>query len=198
MDRVGRVILYDAARCPFCARVRIVLAEKGIEYEAVPVDLDDRPAWIYDKNATGKVPVLEEDGLVLPESAVINEYLEEAHPDPPLLPRDPADRALARVWVDRFDQRLGDVYYAVRRHEVRREDLEAKLREIDRALEHQPFLTGSGYGLADVAYVPWIFRSHAMLGVDIDRFAALSAWLERLAERPAIAAEVDIVAALAG
>ena len=49
--------LYDAARCPYCARVRIVLAEKGVEYEAIEIDLTDRPAWIYEKNATGRVPV---------------------------------------------------------------------------------------------------------------------------------------------
>ena len=56
------ITLYDAARCPYCARVRIVLAEKDIEYETVAIDLADRPAWLYEKNPIGKVPVLEEDG----------------------------------------------------------------------------------------------------------------------------------------
>ena len=66
--------LYTADRCPYAARVRIVLAEKGIAYEAVEIDLDDRPAWMYEKNETGRVPVYEEDeGLVLPESEVIME-----------------------------------------------------------------------------------------------------------------------------
>jgi glutathione S-transferase len=86
------ITLYDADRCPYCARVRIVLAEKRVEYETVVVDLDDRPAWIYEKNVTGRVPVLEEEAFVLPESAVINEYLNERYPDPPLLPEDPAER----------------------------------------------------------------------------------------------------------
>ena len=85
--------LYDADRCPYCARVRIVLAEKGLEHETVVVDLDDRPAWIYEKNPLGKVPVLEEDAFVLPESVVINEYLEERYPEPALWPADPAERA---------------------------------------------------------------------------------------------------------
>jgi len=80
------ITLYDADRCPYCARVRIVLAEKGLEYETVVIDLDDRPAWIYEKNPTGRVPVLEEDTFVLAESAVIDEYLDERYPDPPLLP----------------------------------------------------------------------------------------------------------------
>ena len=61
------MILYDAARCPYCARARIVLAEKGLGYETVEIDLSDRPAWIYAKNPSGTVPVLEEDGgFVLP------------------------------------------------------------------------------------------------------------------------------------
>ena len=85
--------LYDAARCPYCARARIVLAEKGVEYETIEIDLSDRPAWIYEKNSTGRVPVLEEDGWLLPESAVIMEYLEERYPEPPLLAADPGDRA---------------------------------------------------------------------------------------------------------
>src|SRR5262249_33889320 len=72
-DGARAVKLYDAARCPFCARVRIALAEKGFDYETVEIDLGNRPDWIYELNPTGKVPVLD-DGFVLPESAVIMEY----------------------------------------------------------------------------------------------------------------------------
>ncbi len=88
------ITLYDADRCPYCARVRIALAEKGVPYEVVEVDLSDRPAWLYEKNPVGKVPVLEEDDVCVPESAVIMELLEERYPEPPLLPADPLDRAL--------------------------------------------------------------------------------------------------------
>ena len=62
-DRRVMLTLYDAARCPYCARVRIVLAEKDVEYETIEIDLVDRPPWIYEKNSTGRVPVLEEDAL---------------------------------------------------------------------------------------------------------------------------------------
>jgi glutathione S-transferase len=78
----GVITLYDAERCPYCARVRIALAEKGIEHEVVAIDLSDRPAWLYEKNPLGKVPVIEEDTFVLPESAVIMEYLDERYPEP--------------------------------------------------------------------------------------------------------------------
>lgn len=189
--------LYDAERCPYAARARIVLAEKGIPYETVAIDLDDRPAWLYAKNPAGKVPVLEEDGgFVLPESAVIMEYLEERYPEPPLLPADAAERALARLRIERFDD-FGSPYYAVRRgDDDARGRLDSALVALDSALEAQPFLTGSAYGLADIAYVPWILRGQASFGLDVEPYPALADWLERLLERPALAAERSVVAAL--
>src|SRR5207237_4252373 len=93
---------------------RIVLNEKGVEYETVEIDLDDRPAWIYEKNPLGRVPVLEEDAFVLPESAVIDEYLEERYPEPALWPADAAERAFGRLLVFRFHQ-LWKPPYALRR-----------------------------------------------------------------------------------
>ncbi len=189
--------LYDAARCPYCARARIALAEKGVAYESVVIDLDDRPAWMYDKNPSGKVPVLEEGNFLLPESAVIMEYLEERWPDPALLPADREARAHARVWIDRFDARLGDVYYAVRRRDRPPEDLEAKLDALDAALLERPYLSGPDYGLADIAYLPWVLRTEPVLGIGLERFPALRSWVERLSGRPAIVPELDIVQALA-
>ena len=191
------ITLYDADRCPYCARVRIVLAEKSVLYETVAIDLSDRPAWLYEKNPLGKVPVLEEGAFCLPESAVIMEYLEERYPEPALLPADPAERAAARLAVWRFEADLGDDYYAARRgEEGGSERLAARLHRLDALLEGQPFLGGAAYSLADPAYVPWLARAEANLGVDLARFVSLSAWLERLAERPAVAAELELVAAL--
>ena len=190
------ITLYDADRCPYCARVRIALAEKGIEYETVEVDLDDRPAWIYEKNPLGRVPVVEEDTFVLPESAVINEYLEERYPEPALWPADPAERAFGRLLVFRFDQ-LSKPYYALRRDEEgARERFDAELAKLNAALDARPYLSGREFGLADIAYVPWILRARDRLDVDLHPHAALGDWLERLAARPSIAAEVDVVAAL--
>lgn len=190
------ITLYDADRCPYCARVRIALAEKGVEYETVVIDLDDRPSWIYEKNPLGRVPVLEEDAFVLPESAVIDEYLEERYPEPPLWPADAAERALGRLLVFRFDQ-LSKPYYAVRRDDDgARERLDAELAKLNAILAAQAYLTGRDFGLADIAYVPWILRARDRMSVGLDRFGALAQWLERLSERPAIAAELDVVAAL--
>ena len=190
------ITLYDADRCPYCARVRIVLAEKRVPYETVVVDLDDRPAWIYEKNPLGRVPVLEEGEFLLPESEVINEYLEERYPEPPLLPVDPGERAASRLLIHRFD-RVGDVYYALRRgEEDARPRLYRRLGELDSRLAFRPFLSGSEFGLADVAYVPWVLRAQGRLGVDLAPLPHLREWVDRLLERPSVAAESELVAAL--
>ena len=191
--------LYDAPRCPFCARSRIVLAEKQIEYETVVVDLDTRPDWIVELNPPdGRVPVLEDsDRLILPESSVINRYLDERFPQPPLMPSDPFQRACVELAIDRFNDRLGGPHYRVYfGDEPASERLEPALRAFDRELEAHPYVVGSDYTLADIAYVPWILRTPARIGIDVRGYAGIRSWLERLESRPAIAAEIGVVASL--
>ena len=188
--------LYDAARCPFCARVRIVLAEKGLSYETVEIDLADRPAWLYDLNPVGKVPVLDEDGWILPESAVIAEYLDERYPDPPLWPDDAGERAAGRLLVFRFDD-FSEPYYALRRgEEGALERFEAELGALDSILTGMPWLSGRAFGLADVAFLPWLLRARDLLGIDLAPWEALAEWVDRACERPSVAAEQALVAAL--
>jgi glutathione S-transferase len=171
--------LVDAPRCPYCARVRIALAEKGLEHERVEVDLQHRPQWLLELNPpAGRVPVL--DGL--PESEVIMELLEELHPETPLLPAGPRERAQARLLVHRFDSSLGDDYYAFRRGEEN--DLAGKLER----------LTVGQSLYADIAYVPWVIRARDMLGVELPERVAR--WLGELERRPSVAAEVAVVRSL--
>ena len=174
--------LYDAARCPYCARVRIALAEKELEYETVEVDLRNRPPWIYDLNPSGKVPVFD-DGFVLPESAVIMEYLEDRYRDRPLLPERLTERADARLRVFRFDELLGADYYAFRRGDA---------NALSERLEALP--VGDSL-FVDVAFAPWVIRARELLGVALP--AQLDGWLEQLAKRPAIAEELELVRGLA-
>ncbi len=172
--------LVDAARCPYCARVRIALAEKNLAYEPVAIDLNDRPQWLLELNPpAGRVPVLDDDGLELPESEVILAYLEERNPEPPLLPADPVERARARLLGHRFDQFLGGDYYAFRRGEEN--DLQGALERL--APEQSLWVA--------VFYAPWVIRARAMLGLELP--ARLQGWLGELALRPAFAAEIELV-----
>ncbi|MGH3071105.1 MAG: glutathione S-transferase family protein [Gaiellaceae bacterium] len=190
------ITLYDAPRCPYCARVRIVLAEKGVPYEAVEIDLADRPAWLYEKNPAGKVPVLEEDGWILPESAVIGEFLDERYPEPPLWPDDPGERAAGRLLVFRFDD-FSKPYYALRRGEDgARERFEQELAFLATLLADVRWLSGRAFGLADIAFLPWVLRARDRLGLELEPWPELVAWVARCSERPSVAAEVELVAAL--
>jgi len=188
--------LIDAPRCPYCARTRITLAEKGVDHETFVIELENRPAWVYELNATGRVPVLVEDGWALPESAVINEFLEERYPEPPLLPVEPRERAAARLLIFRHDD-FSRPYYALRRREA---DAEARFAQalagLDLALAGMPYLTGSSFGLADIAYVPWVIRARDTLGVSLRPYTNVEAWLARLTERPSVAAEIALVRSL--
>jgi glutathione S-transferase len=176
------VKLVDAARCPYCARVRLVFDEKRVAYEQVEVDLSDRPEWLIELNPPrGRVPVLE-DGFTLPESEVIMAYLEERHPEPALLPEDPATRARARLLVHRFDENLGGDYYAYRRGDSN--DLLGKLEDLELGVTL----------FSDLAYVPWVIRARDMLGIELPR--RIADWLNGLEQRPSVAAEVALVRSL--
>jgi glutathione S-transferase len=131
---------------------------------------------------------------VLAESAVIDEYLNERYPEPPLWPLDPGERALGRMRVFRFDE-LSRPYYALRRgEEGAAERFDAALAELDGVLEAQPFLSGREFGLADIAYIPWILRARDRMEVELTPFPALADWVARLEQRPSISAEIDVVA----
>ena len=189
------ITLYDAPRCPYCARVRIILAEKGLSFETVEIDLRDRPAWLYDLNPAGKVPVLDEDGWILPESAVIGEYLNERYPEPPLWPDDPGERAAGRLLVFRFEDFSGP-YYALRRgEEGARPRFDGELAALDALLAGVPWLSGRAFGLADVAFLPWLLRARDLLGIELEPWPALADWLARSCERPSVAAEHVLVTA---
>jgi glutathione S-transferase len=191
------ITLYDATRCPYCARVRIALEEKQITFETVLIDLDDRPDWIREKNPpNGRVPVIEVEGLTLPESIAICEYLDEIYPEIPLLPGDAAGRALARVHVERFTD-FRDAYSAARRQTAGgREELVDEIGELGAVLESRQWLTGDAFGLADIAYAPWVIRARDLLGIDLDAIPHVDAWVERLSQRRSIQLEIAVVADL--
>jgi len=122
--------LYDSAECPFCQKTRIVLAEKDLSFETIPVDLkageQKRPEFLK-LNPFGKVPVLIDDEVIVYDSTIINEYLEDEYPHPQLMPQDSAARARVRTLEDYADNAFlvvtGQIMHELRKPEAERDEV---------------------------------------------------------------------------
>jgi glutathione S-transferase len=180
---MSEIKLYSARACPFAHRTRLVLGEKKLAFELIEIDLANKPAWYGGVSLYGKVPALEHAGQRIVESAIINEYLEEVFREPRLLPSDPGQRALARIWIDFANTRLAPAFTQVLRgatahdREAAKRDLGAALELIER--EALAKLSGSGpywFGatptLVDLTFYPWFERLRALerhTGFDVPR-----------------------------
>ncbi len=195
--------LYDFKSSPNCQRVKVVLEEKGLEYETVPVDLrkqEQKAPEYLAMNPYGKVPVLVDGDTVLYESCIINEYLEEKYPDPPLLPADAASRARIRILIDYGITHTNDSHQAIRAEMVKPEgerDAGAlaaakalfveQLQPLERELEGRDYMAGD-FSLLDAAHLPRIMR-HVEWGVLPDpSLPLLNAWHQRMTARPSVRA----------
>ena len=165
----GRPTLYTAIPCNFCQRVKIALSAKGVEFDSVEIDLVRRPAWYREKASGGSVPLLETEEGAFHGSAIINEYVDERWPDPPLLPTDPAERAAARMFIDWWNREGPTAPYEERLMNVREErekKVEARLveslEECERRLEQRGYeggyWNGRGLGLVDASAAPVFVR----------------------------------------
>ncbi len=200
---------------PYVRKVLVALALKGVDYEIDPIVPFFGNAEFTRLSPLRRIPVLIEGDLVLNDSTVICEYLDEAHPQPPLMPRSPTDRARAR-WLEEFaDSRLGDLiiwrlFYRVRvaprvfgiepdeaaLAEVRDKDLPQALDWIEAQAPTEGFLFGH-VCTADVAYACF-FRNAALAGFEPDpaRWPKTAAWLARVQEIPAFADTMRFEAAI--
>jgi len=103
--------LYDYGNSVCCQKVRITLVEKGLEWQAIKVDLFKTEQYdpnYLKLNPKGVVPTLVHDGTPIIESTLICEYIDETFPDPPLIPNDPAGRARMRLWSKFVDEGVFD------------------------------------------------------------------------------------------
>ncbi|MBI3001038.1 MAG: glutathione S-transferase family protein [Deltaproteobacteria bacterium] len=123
----------------------MVLAEKRLPYDLIEVDLKNKPKDLLELNPYGKVPVLVDDDAVIYESAIIDEYLEEKFPEPPLMPRDPTARARVRIWVDFCNTRLqaagSDVAHG-NDPEKAKEKVRQHLAILDREMANREYIAG--------------------------------------------------------
>lgn len=184
-------------------KVRIALLEKGLEFESVVIDLTKKeqkdPEYLK-IHPFGQVPALDDDGFIVYDSTVINEYLEDEYPHPPLLPAHSEDRARARLMEDYRDNRVNS-HFVTLIHEHRKPEEErdaALIREahgnigaafavLERQLQGREYLAGS-FSLADIAFMPDVgLLERFDVPLDPD-FTNVAAWIQRLRTRSSYSA----------
>src|SRR6187401_2313217 len=155
--------LYSATTCPFSHRCRIVLYEKGMDFQIIDVDLHNRPEDLAVMSPYGRVPVLVERDLILYESNIINEYIDDRFPHPQLMPADPVMRARARLFLYRFENEMfGHIHSreqgTQKQAEKGRQVIRDSLTQISPVFAKQKFMLGDEFTMLDVAIAPLLSR----------------------------------------
>ncbi len=155
--------LYSGTACPYSHRCRIVLYEKGMDFEVIDVDLMSKSEDVAAINPYNKVPVLVERDLILYEANIINEYIDERFPHPQLMPPDPVLRARARLFLYRFEQELYSHIETIEHGAPKLADkargiIRDNLTQLAQILTKQKFLLGEEFSMLDVAIAPLLWR----------------------------------------
>jgi stringent starvation protein A len=189
------MVLYSGTTCPFSQRCRFVLFEKGMDFEIRDVDLYNKPEDISIMNPYGQVPILVERDLILYESNIINEYIDERFPHPQLMPADPVMRARARLFLFNFERELFVHVQMLERRDHNKDTgrlmEKARLQIRDRLTQLTPifmknkYMLGEEFSMLDVAIAPLLWRLDHY-GIEMPKTAApLLRYAERIFSRPA-------------
>ncbi len=183
------MIFYSGSDDDFSHRVRIVLAEKGVAVDIVEIGGDQRPEELADLNPYNSVPTLVDRDLVLYESKVMMEYLDERFPHPPLLPVYPVARAQSRLWMHRIEREWCPLVEQIengskKEVEKARKELRESLVGISPIFEDVPFFMSEEFSLVDCCIAPILWRL-PVLGIELPekQIKPLLAYMERLFER---------------
>lgn len=182
--------LYSGSTCPFSQRCRIVLFEKGMDFQVIDVDMHNKPEDLAVLNPYNKVPALVERDLVLYEANIINEYIDERFPHPQLMPADPVMRARSRLLLHGFEKELYSQVEilekgAQKASEKARATLKENLTQLASMLGGQKYMMGEEFSMLDVAIAPLLWRLEHY-GLVLPKSAApLLKYAERLFMRPA-------------
>ncbi len=181
--------LYSTITCPFSHRCRIVLHEKDMDFKVIDVDPNNKPEDLAVMSPYGTAPVLVERDLVLYESNIINEYIDDRFPHPQLMPADPVMRARARLFLYRFEQELFCHIAAIegadqKKADKARTEVCNNLTVIAPIFEKQRYMLGDEFSMLDVAIAPLLWRLEHY-GIRLPKQAApLLKFSERLFSRP--------------
>ncbi len=182
--------LYSGTTDPFSQRCRVVLFEKGMDFQIIDVDVFNKPEDLALINPYNKVPVLVERDLILYEANIINEYIDERFPHPQLMPADPAMRARARLFLHRFESDIFCHIPALESNVQKTADkarlaVRDSLTQIAPIFASQKYMLDDDFSMLDVAIAPMLWRLD-YYGIQLGKEAApLMKYAERLFSRPA-------------
>jgi RNA polymerase-associated protein len=188
------MVLHSGTTCPFSHRCRFVLFEKGMDYEINDLDLYNKPDEINVMNPYGQVPILVERDLILYESNIINEYIDERFPHPQLMPADPVMRARTRLFLFNFEKEIF-VHVAVLEDRSLRADtkkldqaraaIRDRLSQLAPLLIKNKYMLGEDFSMLDIAMAPLLWRLDHY-GIELPKTSApLQKYAERVFSRPA-------------
>jgi glutathione S-transferase len=185
--------------CPYVQRAAITLAEKGLEFERIDIDLANKPDWFLQVSPLGKTPVLLVDGQAIFESAVICEYLDETTPHS-LHPEAALERAQHRAWIEFASATLnsiGDFYNAADAQilHAKAAELRTKFVQLEKHLGDGSYFSGDNFSLVDAAFAPVfryfdVFEHIANFGFFTD-LPKLKAWRQTLQARTSVQTAVS-------
>ena len=189
------MVLYSGTTCPFSQRCRLVLFEKGMDFEVRDVDLFNKPEDISTMNPYGQVPILVERDLILYESNIINEYIDERFPHPQLMPGDPVARARVRLFLLNFEKELfahvnllegrGGLKGNDKQLEKARSQIRDRLTQLAPIFLKNKYMLGDDFSMLDVAIAPLLWRLD-YYGIELSKNALpLLKYAERIFSRPA-------------
>ncbi|XP_077996880.1 glutathione S-transferase omega-1-like [Glandiceps talaboti] len=190
--------VYNMRFCPYAQRAILALRIKEIPHEEVLVNTRNKPAWFFDKNPSGLVPVLEKNNKIVYESSICVDYLDELYTDNPLMSSDPYQRAQDRMLFDFFNSKIHSVYWkssiAKGKDEETKKLILDNLDKMESELKKRntPFFGGQQIGWLDVQMWPFFERIEGadVLGdgkcLPVDRFPTLTAWITKTRDVPAV------------
>ncbi|MDR3351616.1 MAG: glutathione S-transferase N-terminal domain-containing protein [Zoogloeaceae bacterium] len=176
--------LYSGTTDPFSHRCRIVLYEKGLDFQVIDVDMFNKPEDLLAVNPHSRVPVLVERELVLYEPNIINEYVDERFPHPQLMPPDPIMRARARQLLSGMEREIfshiEQIEKAAKGAEKAKKEIGTRLIELTPIFTKQKFMLGDDFSMLDVAIAPLLWRLNHY-GIELGKAAApLMKYAERI------------------
>ncbi len=186
------MVLYSGNTCPFSQRCRFVLFEKGMDFEIRDIDMYHKPEDINVMNPYGEVPILVERDLVLYESNIINEYIDERFPHPQLMPPDPVERARTRLLLVNLEREIFKHVYTLEnkassetKRKEARETIRDRLVGLAPVVAKNKYLKGEDFSMLDIALAPLLWRLN-YYGIELPTEGKpVQKYAERVFSRPA-------------